>query len=160
MHLSVSETRVPNRNSESALGGCEIINIKKHIRARKRRCLEKKKQWRTFSLLQAMTIIQKMRMGWLRWAGHVVRMDPSDIVMLLFLYNPGGKRKEGGPKLRWHGVERERENGCNGQKPLARSASAGRKPTKFIAPLMMMIFVKGTFRQDRSVVVASVKINV
>lgn len=42
-----------------------------------------------------------MKMERLRWAGRVVRMDPSDPVKRLFLYNSEGKRELGEPRLRW-----------------------------------------------------------
>lgn len=37
-----------------------------------------------YSLLHEMTIVQKIKVGLLRWAGHVVRMGPQDHVEFLF----------------------------------------------------------------------------
>lgn len=41
--------------------------------------------------MKNMTIIERIKMEWLRLAGHVVRMDPSIHVKYLVLYNPDGK---------------------------------------------------------------------
>ena len=42
-----------------------------------------------------MTLRKKVNIGWLRWAGHVVRMVDQDCVKRLFFYDAEGKRKMG-----------------------------------------------------------------
>ena len=62
-----------------------------------------------------MTIIKKIKIGRLRWVGHVVRMDPHDLGKCLFLYNPDGKRKVGRPKLRLRdGARKKAERAIGG----------------------------------------------
>jgi hypothetical protein len=42
-----------------------------------------------------------MKVRRLEWAGHVVRTDDERMTKRVFLGNPGGRRKPGGPRLRW-----------------------------------------------------------
>ena len=44
-----------------------------------------------------------IKLGRLRWAGHMIRMEESDPARKVFCIKPGGirDRKRGRPKLRW-----------------------------------------------------------
>lgn len=48
---------------------------------------------KNYFLLQVITVIQKVKMGQLRWAGCVVGMDLYDSVKRLFLYTQVIKEK-------------------------------------------------------------------
>jgi hypothetical protein len=41
------------------------------------------------------------RVGRLRWAGHVIRMEEDRPVKRILVSNPGGARGRGTPKIRW-----------------------------------------------------------
>jgi hypothetical protein len=46
-------------------------------------------------------LITSIKVRRLEWAGHVVRMDDERMVKIMFLGNPGGRRKPRRPRLRW-----------------------------------------------------------
>jgi hypothetical protein len=47
----------------------------------------------------------------LRWAGHVIRRENEEIIKRIMLVKPEGKRKKGGPRMRWmDGVEKDLRN--------------------------------------------------
>jgi hypothetical protein len=45
------------------------------------------------------TIIMFIKMGWLRWAGHVIRLEEGRLVKRILISNPGGASR-GRPKIR------------------------------------------------------------
>ncbi|KDR15887.1 hypothetical protein L798_09813, partial [Zootermopsis nevadensis] len=63
-----------------------------------------------------------IRSARLRWAGHVARIEDSDLPKKIIDNNPGGQRKRGRPKLRWvDGVEGgARVLGCRNWRVVAR----------------------------------------
>jgi len=46
-------------------------------------------------------IIATVKVRRLEWAGHLLRMCDDSTVKKVFLEKPDGRRKAGGPKLRW-----------------------------------------------------------
>ena len=53
-----------------------------------------------------LTVVQRIKLARLRWAGHVVRMEMDDPARKVFLGRPQRQRKRGRPKLKWQdGVE-------------------------------------------------------
>ena len=69
-------------------------------------------QWRSryngelYEMYEDITVLQRIKLARLRWAGHVVRMEPDDPARKVFLGRPQGQRRRGRPKLRWQeGVE-------------------------------------------------------
>ena len=53
-----------------------------------------------------LTVVQRIKLARLRWAGHVIRMETDDPTRKVFLGRPQAKRRRGRPKLRWQdGVE-------------------------------------------------------
>ena len=54
-----------------------------------------------YSLFQDESASTFIRVGRLRWAGHVARMDPTQPARQLLDNTPGGRRSAGRPKLRW-----------------------------------------------------------
>ncbi|GFS98782.1 hypothetical protein TNCV_753921 [Trichonephila clavipes] len=45
-------------------------------------------------------VIKSIKMGRLRFAGHICRMDPSSLMFRIFNYKPTGIKTRGRPKLR------------------------------------------------------------
>jgi hypothetical protein len=51
-------------------------------------------------------IVMLIKLGWLRWAGHVIRMEEDSPVNRILVSNAGGTRGRGRLKIRWeHGVD-------------------------------------------------------
>jgi hypothetical protein len=46
-------------------------------------------------------IVKTTNIGRLEWARHLVRISDDRTVKKVFLGKPDGRRKAGGPKLRW-----------------------------------------------------------
>jgi hypothetical protein len=47
----------------------------------------------------------------LRWAGHIIRRENEEIIEIITLVKPEGKRKKGRPRMRWmDGVEKDSRN--------------------------------------------------
>ncbi|KAJ4434444.1 hypothetical protein ANN_23006 [Periplaneta americana] len=63
-------------------------------------------------------IINTVKTSRLRWAGHAIRMDPSEPCKKIVITNPEGQRRRGRPHLRWiDGVEEDaRKLGCKNWK--------------------------------------------
>ena len=74
-------------------------------------------------------IINVIRAGRIRWAGHLMRMDNSEVVKRVLTDSPGGSRSRGRPKTRWlDGVEEDlRKIGCRNWKRIAQDRKAWRK---------------------------------
>ncbi|KAJ4437313.1 hypothetical protein ANN_17451, partial [Periplaneta americana] len=79
----------------------------------RRRC-----NYELYRLLGEPNIINTVKTSRLRWAGHVIRMDPSEPCKKIVITNPGGQRRRGRPHLRWiDGVEEDaRKLGCKNWK--------------------------------------------
>lgn len=54
-----------------------------------------------YKLFKDSDIIKFIKIGRLRYAGHICRMDPSSLTYRIFNHKPIGTRKRGRPKLRW-----------------------------------------------------------
>jgi hypothetical protein len=52
--------------------------------------------------------VKFIKLGGLRWAGHVIRVEESGLVKKVLCTKPGGSgsRRRGRPKLRWRDVAR------------------------------------------------------
>ena len=48
-----------------------------------------------------LTVVQRIKLARLRWAGHVVRMEAYDPARKVFLGRPQGQRRRGRLKMRW-----------------------------------------------------------
>ncbi|GFX69923.1 hypothetical protein TNCV_2079031 [Trichonephila clavipes] len=48
-------------------------------------------------------VIKSIKIGSLRFAGHICCMNPSSLTFRIFNYKPIGIRTRGRPKLRWAG---------------------------------------------------------
>ncbi|KAJ4431220.1 hypothetical protein ANN_19817 [Periplaneta americana] len=70
----------------------------------------KRCSYELYRLLGEPNIINTVKTSRLRWAGHVIRTDPSEPCKKIVI-NPGGQRRRGRPHLRWiDGVEEEPES--------------------------------------------------
>ena len=102
MLLYASETWVLTIYNEHVLGAFERKILRKiYGPINEGGVWRKRSRKELYNLLQDMTIIQKIKIRRLKWAGHVVRMNHSNPVKCLLLYNPKGKRRLGRPRLRW-----------------------------------------------------------
>ncbi|CAH2100132.1 unnamed protein product [Euphydryas editha] len=71
-------------------------------------------RWRTrynhelYQMYDEPNVIKTIKIGRLRWAGHVLRMDEARVPKRLLEGRPEGRRSRGRPKLRWlDGVEQD-----------------------------------------------------
>jgi hypothetical protein len=56
-------------------------------------------------------IIKGIKINRLRLAGHVLRRENKEIIKILVIVKPEGKRKKGRPRMRWvDGVEKDLKN--------------------------------------------------
>ncbi|XP_045492279.1 uncharacterized protein LOC123691743 [Colias croceus] len=72
------------------------------------------RRWRTrynhelYGMYKEPNVIKTIKLGRLRWAGHVARMDDNRAPLRLLDGKPDGRRNRGRPKLRWlDGVEQD-----------------------------------------------------
>jgi hypothetical protein len=65
-------------------------------------CLRRRKNYEMYKLYDEHDV-KFSKLGRLRWAGHVMRMEESDLVRKVLCTKPGGigDRKRGRSKLRW-----------------------------------------------------------
>lgn len=70
-----------------------------------------------------------IKMGRLRWAGHVIRLEDSRPAIRVLRYEPGGSRRRGRPKIRWEDGIREdaRTIGVKNWMSVARNRDEWRK---------------------------------
>ncbi|KAF6202231.1 hypothetical protein GE061_004629 [Apolygus lucorum] len=54
-----------------------------------------------YDLYNDIDVVKFVKLGRLRWAGHVVQMDDGNPVKRIFDGHPGGRRARGRPRLRW-----------------------------------------------------------
>ena len=86
-----------------------VCNSSKYLDSAKTVCVEG--QWRSryndeLYEMYGLTVVQRIKLARLRWAGHVVRMETHVPARKVFLGRPQGQRRRGRPKLRWQdGVE-------------------------------------------------------
>ncbi|GFX43322.1 hypothetical protein TNCV_2390301 [Trichonephila clavipes] len=55
----------------------------------------------TRPLRQGSNVIESIKIGRLKFASHICRMDPSSLTFRIFNYKPIGTRTDSRPKLRW-----------------------------------------------------------
>ena len=61
-----------------------------------------------YNLYSEPNIVNIIKIGRLRWIGHVMRMEEDNATRRLTLLRPDGGRRRGRPKLRWmDGVEED-----------------------------------------------------
>ena len=67
------------------------------------------------ALYSSPNIIRNLKSRWLRWAGHVARMEQSRYVYRVLLGKPESKRPLGKPRRRWEDKIKMnlREMGCD-----------------------------------------------
>jgi hypothetical protein len=64
-------------------------------------------QWRIsnnkvlYDLYKDEDIITFIKLGWLRWTGHAIRMEEDRSAKRTLISNPGSARGRGRPKIRW-----------------------------------------------------------
>ncbi|GFS73798.1 endonuclease-reverse transcriptase [Trichonephila clavipes] len=54
-----------------------------------------------YKLFKEADVIKSIKIGCLRFTGHICRMDLSSLAFKIFNYKPIGTRTRGRPKLRW-----------------------------------------------------------
>jgi hypothetical protein len=97
-----SESWTLGKALEALLGGCER-NILRRIYG----AVQTDGVWRRryskelYSLFNVVDIIKRIKIYRLRWAGHVIRRENGEIIKRIMLVKPDGKRKKGGPGMRW-----------------------------------------------------------
>ena len=93
--LSIEALRIPSDCRASAFERKMLRRILGPV------CVEG--QWRSryndelYEMYGDLTVVQRIKLARLRWAGHVVRMETRKV----FLGRPEGRRRRGRPKLRW-----------------------------------------------------------
>lgn len=82
-----------------------------------------------FKNYEGRDIITFIKVGRLRWAGHIIRSQENNPINKVFNIEPVGKRRQGRPKLRWKdGVDRDaRKIGALNWKIQARNRGEWRK---------------------------------
>jgi hypothetical protein len=90
-----------------------LFLFERKILRRKYGPIRERGQWRK-ELYNEPNIVNVINSSTLRWVGHVVRMDDSELPENILWTNPGGQRERGRPKSRWIDgvVEDARELGC------------------------------------------------